>query len=110
MKIEVKKDGKVLVDDAEYKIENITADFLESVVNESLNDNVNYILDSDETIPMVKLFKDLSELCEKDSEFRKSIEQIQQKIEDSEKDKFEDIVNKELEDNNIEDEIEEMPF
>lgn len=110
MKIEVKKDGKVLVDDAEYKIENITADFLEKVVNESLNDNVNYILDSDETIPMVKLFKDLSELCEKDSEFRKSIEQIQQKIEDSEKDKFEDIVNKELEDNNIEDEIEEMPF
>lgn len=110
MKIEVKKDGKVLVDDAEYKIENITADFLESVVNESLNDNVNYILDSDETIPMVKLFKDLSELCEKDSEFRKNIEQIQQKIEDSEKDKFEDIVNKELEDNNIEDEIEEMPF
>lgn len=110
MKIEVKKDGKVLVDDAEYKIENITADFLESVVNESLNDNVNYILDSDETIPMVKLFKDLSELCEKDSEFRKSIEQIQQKIEDSEKDKFEDIVNKELEDNNIDDEIEEMPF
>lgn len=110
MKIEVKKDGKVLVDDAEYKIENITADFLENIVNESLDDNVNYILDSDETIPMVKLFKDLSELCEKDSEFRKSIEQIQQKIEDSEKDKFEDIVNKELEDNNIEDEIEEMPF
>lgn len=110
MKIEVKKDGKILVDDAEYKIENITAEFLEKVVNESLVDNVNYILDSDETIPMVKLFKDLSSLCEKDSDFRKSIEQIQQKIEDSEKNEFEDTVDKELEENDIGDENEEMPF
>ena len=110
MKIEVKKDGKVFVDDAEYKIDNITAEFLEKVVDESLTDNVNYILDPDETIPMVKLFKDLSSLCEKDSDFRKTVEQIQQKIEDSEKDKYEDIVDNELENNNIKDENEEMPF
>lgn len=111
MKIKVNEKGAVYLDDNELKTDEITAEFLEKIVNESLNNNVEYELDEDENIPMVKLFKELKELCEKDSEFRDIINQIDESIEKSQNDDFDDAVDKELEDNNINDEEdEELPF
>ncbi len=104
MIIKVKKDGKVFVDSKEIKNEEINSDFLEKIINESLNNNVTYDLDEDKTIPMVKLFYDFEQLCEEGSDFRKSIEEIENDIKNAKENDFDEIVDNELNENSIENE------
>lgn len=104
MIIKVKKDGKVFVDSKEIKNEEINSDFLEKIINESLNNNVTYDLDEDKTIPMVKLFSDFEQLCEEGSDFRKSIEEIENDIKNAKENDFDEIVDNELNENSLENE------
>ena len=110
MKIEVNKDGVVFKDDVEVTKDDITTDFLENVTKESLAGNVEYELVDDLTIPTVKLFNDIKELCSEDSEFHKKIMKIREdKAKVEENSDISNIANKEIEEFNTEVE-EDIPF
>lgn len=110
MKISVNKDGAIFKDGIEVKKESITTDFLESVTKESLLGKVEYELVEDLTIPTVKLFNDIKELCSPESEFYKKIMEIRNDKEKAEKsENISEIANKEIE-NSEEDSSQDIPF
>lgn len=85
MKIEVNKEGKILIDNAEVLVDQITPQVLENILNEGLENNVEFILPEDTSHPVASLMKELSDLTEKDSDFRKKIDEVIKEKEENDK-------------------------
>lgn len=76
MKVTVNKEGKILIDDIEINIEQLTPEVLEKILEEGLSDKVLFSLPDDTSHPIASLMKELQELTLEDSEFRNKINEI----------------------------------
>lgn len=100
MKIKVDEKGILYVDGVKVEKDDINTELLEKITNLTLDKKVEYELDEDETIPMVKLFCDIKNMCNDDSDFYKKIFDIRNKKKDLEEN-LDDVVNQETDSDDI---------
>lgn len=100
MKIKIDEKGILYVDGVKVEKDDINTELLEKITNLTLDRNVEYELAEDETIPMVKLFSDIKNMCNDDSDFYKKIIDIRNKKKELEKN-LDDVVNQEIDSNDI---------
>lgn len=78
MVIKVNEKGILYIDDVEKKITDLTSEFLENIVNQSLCDEVAYVISGD--TPLANFFKQLQRETSEESTLRNSIIQNKQEI------------------------------
>ena len=88
MKIIIDKNEKIMVDNSELLENKINSEFLENVVNEGLKNNLDLIIECDESMPLAKLFLDIKNMVAEGSEFRKELEKLDDSIKE-----IEDVTN-----------------
>lgn len=85
MKVEVNDQGMLFINDTETNIDKLNPNTLENILEEGLNDNVDFILPSDVSHPVATLIKELKELTENNSDFRNKIQEIVKEQEENDK-------------------------
>lgn len=95
MKIKVDEKGILYVDDQIKEKDDINTELLETITNMTIDKNVVYELAEDETIPMIKLFTEIKNMCNDDSDFYKKIVEIRKKKNELEEN-LDEIVNQEI--------------
>ena len=76
MKVKVDEQNKLYIDDNETGIDKLNSQMLEKILENGLSDNVEFSLPEDTSHPIVTLIKEIKDLTENGSEFRKNIEEI----------------------------------
>lgn len=76
MKVKVDEQNKLYIDDNETGIDKLNSQMLEKILENGLSDNVEFSLPEDTSHPIVTLIKEIKDLTENGSEFRKKIEEI----------------------------------
>lgn len=84
MKVKVDEQNKLYIDDNETGIDKLNSQMLEKILENGLSDNVEFSLPEDTSHPIVTLIKEIKDLTENGSEFRKNIEEIIKKQESNE--------------------------
>lgn len=72
MKIQIDENGSLKIDDIEKTITDLNAEFLEKLVNDSLEGNVVYEILGD--TPLANFFKQIQKETLKDSELKKILD------------------------------------
>lgn len=85
MKVEVNEQGILFINDTETNIEKLNPNILEKILENGLNDNVEFILPSDVSHPVATLIKELKDLTENNSDFRNKIQEIIKEQEENNK-------------------------
>jgi len=78
MKIEIKQSDNntiLLIDGIEKSIEEISGELLENIVNKSLDDDVDFIIEGES--PLALFFKEIQNQTSTDSDLRKELEKIE---------------------------------
>ena len=71
--IEIAEDGSLSIDGIIYNISDLNQEMLEKIVDDSLNDQVEYKIKSD--YPLAKFFRTLQEGTKKGSKLRKLLDE-----------------------------------
>ena len=78
MKIIINEDEKIILNGEELKDNQVNSEFLEKVVECGLANELEIEINGDETLPVSKLFLDIKNMVNPDSEFRKKLEEIEE--------------------------------
>lgn len=78
MKIIINEDEKIILNGEELKDNQVNSEFLEKVVECGLSNELEIEIKGDENLPVSKLFLDIKNMVNPDSEFRKKLEEIEQ--------------------------------
>lgn len=81
MKISVNEDGELKVDGEPKKINDLTQEFLEKLVDDSLESKVVYEIEGD--MPLAGFFRTLCDGTKEGSDLRKAMEEREKKEEDA---------------------------
>ncbi len=81
MKIEVIKD-KIKIDEQDIEIEDLKAELLERIVEESLHGNAEYLLAGD--TPLKMFFEKIQKETSEEGEFAKRVKTLEEEIKNSE--------------------------
>lgn len=73
MKIAVNKKGELFIDENARQIDDLTQDFLEKLVDDSLRDEVLFDIDGD--MPLAAFFKEIQDGTKEGSALRKAMEE-----------------------------------
>lgn len=77
MKVKVSDKGNLEVDDTKMEIGDLTQEFLERLVEESLESKVSYEIEGD--LPLAKFFRTIDEGTKEGSELRTIKEEVQKR-------------------------------
>ena len=80
-KISVNEKGELRVDGVPKKIDDLTQEFLEKLVDDSLESKVDYEIEGD--MPLASFFETLRDGTKEGSELRKAKEEREKKVEDA---------------------------
>jgi len=78
MKIIINEDEKIILNGEELKDNQVNSEFLEKVVECGLSNELEIEIKGDENLPVSKLFLDIKNMVNPDSEFRKKLEEIEE--------------------------------
>ena len=78
MKIIINEDEKIILNGEELKDNQVNSEFLEKVVECGLSNELEIEIKGDENSPVSKLFLDIKNMVNPDSEFRKKLEEIEE--------------------------------
>ena len=78
MKIEINSAGTLFVDSEEKKINDITVDFLEQLIELALKNEVEFLIDSN-TLPIAQFFSQLKEGTSDGSPLKTKLNEINEK-------------------------------
>lgn len=79
MKIQINNEGKLIIDNVETDIKNLTVEVLEDIVDKSLNNEVEYVLDNP-ALPITQFFDKISRETSDGSDLKTKIAQIEATI------------------------------
>ena len=77
MKIIINEEEKIILNGEELKDNQVNSEFLEKVVECGLSNELEIEIKVDENLPVSKLFLDIKNMVNPDSEFRKKLEEIE---------------------------------
>lgn len=78
MKIIINEEEKIILNGEELKDNQVNSEFLEKVVECGLLNELEIEIKVDENLPVSKLFLDIKNMVNPDSEFRKKLEEIEE--------------------------------
>ncbi len=78
MKIIINEEEKIILNGEELKDNQVNSEFLEKVVECGLSNELEIEIKGDENLPVSKLFLDIKNMVNPDSEFRKKLEEIEE--------------------------------
>ncbi len=78
MKIIINEEEKIILNGEELKDNQVNSEFLEKVVECGLSNELEIEIKVDENLPVSKLFLDIKNMVNPDSEFRKKLEEIEE--------------------------------
>lgn len=78
MKIIINEEEKIILNGEELKDNQVNSEFLEKVVESGLSNELEIEIKVDENLPVSKLFLDIKNMVNPDSEFRKKLEEIEE--------------------------------
>lgn len=78
MKIIISEDEKIILNGKEMKDNEVNSDFLEKVFESGLSNELELEIRCDETLPISKLFLDIKNIGEPDSDFRRKLKEIEE--------------------------------
>lgn len=78
MKIIINEEEKIILNGEELKDNQVNSEFLEKVVECGLSNELEIEIKVDKNLPVSKLFLDIKNMVNPDSEFRKKLEEIEE--------------------------------
>ena len=77
MEIIINESEKIILNGKELKDNEVNSEFLEKVVEYGLKDNLEIVIQCEDSLPISKLFLDIKNMVQPNSDFREKLKEIE---------------------------------